>query len=351
MNGSGARRTRPGGRLAAAIDLAFVAVLAIAAAVLVLTFGPQATATTVFGFLLVTFAPGYAVVAAIFPEDGGRDWSEQTDGSPSWRASVTSGFGSGLDEFTRERGVDGVERFVLSVGLSVALVPLFVIGLDAAGQTIRPDLVVQTVSGFTLAAVAVAAIRRVLVPADDRFRVPVWRLPAVDRSGLFETRTDLALNALFGASLLFAAVSVGYAVTTPAADDTDVSLLVENETGSLVAEGYPTAFERGEPTSMAVKIENGRQEQTRYTVVTLLQRTRTTNDTVTVTGTRELERRTVRVDGNETSVETYDVAPPIAGDQLRLAFLVYRGDAPDQPTVDNAYRRLHLWIDVSEPDE
>jgi len=28
-------------------------------------------------------------------------------------------------------------------------------------------------------------------------------------------------------------------------------------------------------------------------------------------------------------------------------YLLYRGDAPDDASIDSAYRELHLWINVS----
>jgi uncharacterized membrane protein len=36
---------------------------------------------------------------------------------------------------------------------------------------------------------------------------------------------------------------------------------------------------------------------------------------------------------------------------LRLAYLLYKGEAPPEPTVENAYREVHLWVNVTEaPD-
>lgn len=37
------------------------------------------------------------------------------------------------------------------------------------------------------------------------------------------------------------------------------------------------------------------------------------------------------------------------GERLRLAFLLYQNEPPAQPTVDNVYRELHLWVNVSAP--
>ena len=41
----------------------------------------------------------------------------------------------------------------------------------------------------------------------------------------------------------------------------------------------------------------------------------------------------------------------MAGENLRLTFLLYRGQAPQDTTVENAYRELHLWVNVSAAPE
>jgi uncharacterized membrane protein len=43
------------------------------------------------------------------------------------------------------------------------------------------------------------------------------------------------------------------------------------------------------------------------------------------------------------------VTPTLTGQRLRLAYLLYRGSPPPDPTVENAYREVHLWINVSAP--
>jgi len=44
----------------------------------------------------------------------------------------------------------------------------------------------------------------------------------------------------------------------------------------------------------------------------------------------------------------HTVAPTLPGERLRLVYLLYKGDPPAEPTVENAYREVHLWVNVSE---
>lgn len=51
---------------------------------------------------------------------------------------------------------------------------------------------------------------------------------------------------------------------------------------------------------------------------------------------------------DETSIWAQELAvsDELTGDDLRLVFLLYDGPVPDTPTRENAYRSVHLWVDV-----
>lgn len=334
-------------RLAATADLAAVVALVAIANVLVRTAGPGTLLTAVFGLAFVTFAPGYALVAAVFPESGVTSGS-QRGGVLKWFSGGAHRPKQGSASHLYERGIGGVERFVLSVGLSLAVVPLVGMWMDSTGRPLRPVPVVSAVGAVTLVLLAVATVRRLRLPAEDRFTVALGRWTTLRERGAFETRADVALTVLLAVCVLFAAGSVGYAMVTPPAGDTEFSLLTENESGALVAEGFPTEFERGESEPLAVSVANEGSGPKDYTVVVLLQRVEGEGDAAVVSETRVLDERAFGVPPGETRIERYDVAPTITGDRLRLSFLLYRGEPPERPTTGNAHRRVQLWIDVSD---
>lgn len=49
---------------------------------------------------------------------------------------------------------------------------------------------------------------------------------------------------------------------------------------------------------------------------------------------------------NETWTQQHSVAPTMTGERLRLTYLLYKGEAPPEPTVGGAYREVHLWVNV-----
>jgi uncharacterized membrane protein len=163
-------------------------------------------------------------------------------------------------------------------------------------------------------------------------------------------RVDTLLNVTLAAGLLLAIGSVGWVVTVPGSGNsfTELSLLTENETGAFVADDYPARITRGEATPLVVAIGNHEHRPMNYTVVVELQRV-ATNDATTVRAERELHRFTLRVDANVTRRTQLSIVPSLTGSHLRLAFLLYDGSAPAEPTIETADREVHLWVNVTAP--
>lgn len=303
------------------------------------------------GLPFVIFVPGYAFIAALFPEQGASPVDDEAE------------------ESERGRGIDGIERVALSFGLSIAIVPLLGLVLNFTPWGIRLRPILLTVSGFTLLSTWVAARRRQALPEEERFRVPYRSWLAAGRAELFEpeSRTDAALNVLLALSVILAVASVGYAVAVPKQGEafTELYLLTRDDGGDLVADGYPTEMVRGEPSSLVLGIGNHEHREVDYTVVSLLQEVEITgnlspsvNDTsgnstldVTVHDERELQRYSVSLAHNRTWIRDHEVSPPITGERLRLLYLLYNDTVPPEPSVENAYREVHLWVNVSAPGQ
>jgi uncharacterized membrane protein len=210
-----------------------------------------------------------------------------------------------------------------------------------------------SVTLFTLAASVVAASRRWALPVEERFRVPYREWIAAARTELLEPddRADAALNVLLVLSIVIATASVGYAVIVPKDGEafTELYLLTEGEDGALVADDYPTEFVRGESRSLVVGVGNHEHRPVNYSLVVELQRVQVRNNSTTVLEEDRLRAWQFRVADNRTVTRNHSIAPTLTGQRLRLAYLLYRGQPPADPTVENAYREVHLWINVSAP--
>jgi uncharacterized membrane protein len=151
--------------------------------------------------------------------------------------------------------------------------------------------------------------------------------------------------------VLLALGSVGYAVGVPrqAGTFSEFYLLTEDENGDFVAADYPTEFVAGESRQLIVGVGNYEYETVTYTVVSELQRVRVENDTTRVLEAESLERFSSTVPHNETWHYRHRITPTMTGDRLRLTYLLYRSNPPATPTADNAYREVHLWVNVTAP--
>jgi len=305
------------------------------------------------GLPFVLFVPGYAFIAALFPdappEDGTEDDTADGDDVESADADVTRRLS--LQRNRKQGSIDGIERVALSFGTSIAIVPLIGLVLNFTPWGIRLAPIYVAVGGFTLGAVAVATRRRFALPPEVRFRVPYEEWFAVARSELLEpeTSTDQVLNVLLVVSVLLATASVAYAVAVPKQGEsfTEFYVLTENETGDLVADDYPTEYAVGEPKPITVGLGNNEHQDMNYGVVVALQRVEVSNNTTRVLEEDELQRFDAAVPNNETWHRQINVTPTMTGQRMRLTFLLYREAPPPEPTVENAYRELHLWVNVT----
>ena len=323
-----------------------VAVIILTLLTLAVVFIPIVNETplrVVFGLPFVLFLPGYAIIAALFPEAGEPPTTNEADD--------TDGFAPSVD---RDRGIDGIERVALSFGLSIAVVPLLGLVLNFTPWGIRLVPIAIAVSGTTILAAGIAAVRRWELPEEERFAVPYREWIEAGRTELFEpdSRTDAVLNVVLALSVLLAVSSVAYAVAVPPQGQqfSEFYLLTEDDDGELVADGYPEEFVVGEGQPVIVGIGNNEHETTDYEVVTQLQTVNTEGNETVVEEREQIDSFAATLEHDETHHDERLIVPDRTGEDLRVQFLLYRDEVPEEPTVENAYRDTHLWIDVHESE-
>jgi uncharacterized membrane protein len=324
-------------------DVLVVVLWTVTAVVAVLGVGvEQSFLRTLLVTPLVLLFPGYALLEVLFPERSSAAENSRLD-SGSTSGATTAG--------SRLVGIDGLERFVLAIVVSLGLVPLvaFVINYTPYGLRLRP--IMTAVAGVTLVFSVLGFVRRLRLPAERRRSSSFTRAPArlwsryvtggADRGRtrrplVPQTGAHRLFNVLLVVSLLTLAGSVGYAAVTPPGDDTgftEAYLVTQTGTGEYTSEELPNEFTAGESRQLSVALGNHEHEQVTYTVV------------ATLDGT-ELSRAETTVAAGETGYVEREITPQQTGDSLPLQFFVYKGDAPDTPTPETAYRTVELWISV-----
>lgn len=305
-------------------DLSLVVGVVVAAVVAVAFDAPQVVRVPL-ALVTVLALPGYALTIALFPADG--------------RAAQRPG-----DE-RPERGLTLLERAVLSIGFSLAVVPLVLLVVDLVGGGLTTGSILVAVAVVTLVTAAVAAVRRRSVPPGLRYEPTLASAAGVGGSaGIL--RMDV-LTAALVLSLLFAGGAIAY---PQAIDDqsstTEFYLLAPADDGDLRGFGYPTEFTTGVGEPLTVGVGNRGTAETTYTVVTQLQETDQRDNATVVTDREELSREQVTVGANQSRLLNQTITADSSG-EYRLTFLLYEGDPPADPQIANAHRELHLWIEVS----
>lgn len=317
------------GRFGAVTDLVVVALAAVATlglAVVYGRYGGPASLRVPLGLAFVFFLPGYAVSSALFPEP-----SAGTDGGRSPGGTFR---------------VDAVERLALSIGLSIFLVPLAGLGLTAVGEPVTLTTVLGTTTALVVVAATAAAVRRLRRPPHRRWHPSVL---AWTRAGVDYAVAD-SLNAVIAVLVVVAAVGAGAAVAVPSNGEryTEFTVLAPGGDGTPSATDYPTEFASGEQRTLLVEINNQEGRTVEYTVVIRLQEMAGSGLNRSVGRALTLDRFEARLAAGQRSVYETQVRPRVTGEDLRLAYLLYRGPVPDDPTRDNAYRSTHLVIDVTD---
>lgn len=320
-------------RRTASSDLLLGLLVALAIDYVVLTMDIGVLATTVVVLPLFLFVPGYTVLAALFPSTGSTAQVSTLRGAREMRAT----------------GIDLVERVVLSYGLSLVLFAALGVALPLTPFGLTRESVFLGLTLVVVLAVPLAVVRRSALPAERQFELPLaeWfgDLRAWFGAG---TATDSLVNLALAVCVVGAVAAVGFAVLAPpaASEYTQVSLMTEGESGELVAGGMPDEVTVGEEVPVVLQVENYGSEASSYTVVVQLQRVA---ENGAVTERQELDRFSGQAAAGGDWQQRHTVAAPTTGERLRVTYLVYEGQAPENPTQANAdVKPSYFWLTVSD---
>jgi uncharacterized membrane protein len=244
------------------------------------------------GLPFVLFFPGYALIAALFPE---------------------------------KDDLGGIERVALSFGLSIAVAPLIGLGLNYTPWGIRLTPILISLVIFILLMGAISFFRKDKLPEEDRFcpvfefEVPVWREQPV---------LDKVLSIALIASILFAVGSICYVVAMPKVGEQFTEFYILGMDGK--AEGYPQELKPGEEGEVIVGVVNHEYQQEKYYVeVRMDDQVLPREGPITLEHEKEWER-------------TVTFSYPQVRENLKVEFLLYR-EGDEEP-----YRSLHLWVNIQE---
>ena len=244
-----------------------------------------------FSLVILLFLPGYALIAAMFPKMG---------------------------------EISGIERFTLSTGLSIVITVFDGFAISLTPYLFRPVPLILTLSAITLFLLILTVVTRALTPEDKRYFVDYQGFIASLRAD-DEKMSDIErmlFIALIG-SIIIASSMLIYAKITFEGEAFS-ALYILGPDGK--AEGYQKNLYIGEPSTIAIGVENYENAATDYTLQVKL-------------GTGVLETRKITLAHKEKWIEDVAFVPDRTGDRLKLMFVLYKDDSP--------YRSVHLRVNSS----
>ncbi len=249
---------------------------------------------TFLGIPMVLFIPGYVLIAALFP---------------------------------KKDDLETIERFALSFGLSIAVVPLLGLLLNFTfGIRLVPILL--TICLYTLVLVLAAAYRRNKLPQEERFIVPFHRLIEILNNEISTNRStaDRILTTILIFSIVLSVGMVYFVITTPKIGERFTEFYILGPSGK--AENYSTNLKYNSPAEILVGVVNHEYTSINYTIKVVLDK-----DVLSDTW--------FRLNNNETWEKNITFVPNKEGEGIKLEFWLFKEDNFTAP-----YRDLHLWVDV-----
>jgi uncharacterized membrane protein len=253
---------------------------------------PNSPVRVVLGLPFVLFFPGYVLIAALYP---------------------------------RSNDLDGIERVALSLGLSLAVVPLIGLVLNYTTWGIRLTPILVSLALFIAVCSAAAVRQRMRHSAAERFGGDIRPLLQAARSLPW---VNLALAAGVIGVLLFAGFRYGV-LGGSRGGETFTEFYVLGPGGK--AEGYPRRLLVGEPSQVIVGIINHEGQTARYRV-----EVQAGVDRLASEGPFAL------ADG-EKREDRVGIVVRRPAKQVKVEFVLFMDGAK------GPYRTLHIWVDVLAP--
>jgi len=282
---------------------------------------------------LLLFAPGYAIVTALFPV--GKPPNESTPGGSEreTEAGVCS-------EAPEPLAAD--ERWTLALLTSIAVVPAVALVANAVtGVRAGPVLL-----GTTLVTVAAAVVAVVRLPIGGARSEAGGHGVGLSDVGLSAVPTDAVTIVAVTATvlLLVASVAVPFVGGASERPRTEFYLTNGNGNGAIPTDdadadgGGDGGLANGTTGEYDLRIQHHADDDRRYSVVVLM-------DPAGDRPPRELHRDSTSVAPGETATITYDATGLEQAGTLR--FLLFRGDPPPDPDRQTAHRTLEIELDAT----
>lgn len=254
---------------------------------------------TVLGLFLLLFVPGYTLVSALFP---------------------------------RKDDLEGLERVALSLGLSIAIVPLVGLALNFTAFGIRQEPVLIAISVFSILMCFITLYRRHRLSADEAFYFSFSNTykslkPEFSND---QSKTNKLISIILLVCIIISIVALVNAYIAPNKGEKFTEFYILGVDGK--ANNYTTRLTLGQPNNVMVGVANHEGSRTNYTIDIRL-------NGISVISPTSIKSFSLNDSATWQSNVTY--IPNVLNNTQKLEVLLFK----DQ-NFNTSYRDLHLWVDV-----
>jgi uncharacterized membrane protein len=268
----------------------------------------------------ILFLPGYCLSAALFP---------------------------------KKDDISISERIALSIGLSIAVVPLLAIGLNYTPLGISLNTILLAVTLFTLMMILVAQYRRFLLVPTERFGISFSAMAGTLRDSLFskeENRIDHFISVVVVLAILASVIITVYIITVPKEGERFTEFFILGENG--MAADYPDMIRAGQDYPMFIGVGNHEYRNMTYTIETWTVLTKFDNlkNSTTILAMTPIARQSLVLSHNETRKIPYNLSVNKTSHN-RVEFLLFNETVPGPEVtgsdrINASYRALHLGVTI-----
>jgi uncharacterized membrane protein len=264
--------------------------LLVIALVIIILFFPSSVLRTVLGVPFMLLAPGYALVLVLFPK----------------------------------KVMGGIERAILSFGLSIAVISFVGLILNYTPWGIKLETMIYSLTFFIFVMSIIAWIRTRRLAEQDRLGFE-FQLKTL---GLGNTVWEKPLSILLVISILVVLGTFSYAVIKPKAGERFTEFYLLGAGGK--AADYPSELVIGEVAKVAVGIINQEQQSVSYHVE------------IRLAGTQIGELGPVTLEHGQKWEQEVSIIPETVGKNQKVEFQLFK-EGEEKPG-----KLLHFWLHIKE---
>ena len=263
---------------------------------IIIAFLPNNIIRIVLGLPVVLFFPGYTLLSALFP---------------------------------RRESLSGIERFALSFGISMAVVPLIGLILNYTPWGIRLYPILISLFIFIFSMSVIGWYRNRKLPQEESVSLSInLKFPSFSQLWSGQSKRDKIITVVLAVMVIGAIGTLVYVIKQPREVEKFTEFYVLNDEGK--ASDYPGTVVLGQSAQVIMGIINHENETAAYKIE------------ITLGGENIQEIGPFNLNAEEKQEQEVTITPVQTGDKQELEFLLYKGDSTD------VYESVHLWIDVTQ---